>query len=255
MPLALLADNILPQEPVRQRVLSLLFALRYLLAIRPEFNTQMLGIVNRAISAHLIRKAGLTRANAATGAVTPIQRFGSALNLNVHFHLLVLDGVYRRDGESRLVFVPVPSSSTEELKGLVQRIGRSLERSGLITRDIDNAYLAFDPSEEAPMNGLLGSSITYRVATGPREGRKVFTLPAEPDASRREVAESSGFSLHAGIAAKASQRDKIERLARLREMAASICRRRPGFRRFQPAPTVSLLTQWPRIRTIRSAFT
>ncbi len=67
------------------------------------------------------------------------------------------------------------------------------------------------------MHGLLGSSITYRIATGPREGQKVFTLqtlPAEPDAPRREVAESSGFSLHAGIAAKASQRDKVERLAR-----------------------------------------
>ncbi len=119
------------------------------------------------------------------------------------------------------MFVPVSSPSTEELKGLVQRIaeriGRSLERSGLIERDIDNAYLAFDPAEEAPNHGLLGSSITYRIATGPREGQKVFTLqtlPAEPDAPRPEVAESSGFSLHAGIAAKASQRDKIERLAR-----------------------------------------
>ena len=40
------------------------------------------------------------------------------------------------------------------------------------------------------------------------------TLPAEPDAPRSDVAESSGFSLHAGIAAKASQRDKVERLAR-----------------------------------------
>ena len=72
-------------------------------------------------------------------------------------------------------------------------------------------------AEEAPIHGLLGSSITYRIATGPREGQKVFTLqtlPAEPDAPRPEVAESSGFSLHAGIAAKASQRDKIERLAR-----------------------------------------
>jgi hypothetical protein len=155
-------------------------------------------------------------------AILPIcQRFGSALNLNVHFHLLALDGVYRREGEGRLVFVPVSSPSTEELKGLVQRIaeriGRSLERSGLIERDIDNAYLAFDPAEEAPNHGLLGSSITYRIATGSREGQMVFTLqtlPAEPDAPRPEVAESSGFSLHAGIAAKASQRDKIERLAR-----------------------------------------
>jgi hypothetical protein len=218
---ALLVDNILPQQPVRQWVLSLPFALRYLLATRPEVLTQVLGIVYRAISGHLIRKAGLTRASAVTGAVTLIQRFGSALNLNVHFHLLVLDGVYRREGEGRLRFVPVPAPSTEELKRLVQRIaeriGRSLERSGLITRDIENAYLAFDPSEEAAMHGLLGHSITYRIATGPREGQKVFTLqtlPAEPDAPRREVAESSGFSLHAGIAAKASQRDKVERLAR-----------------------------------------
>jgi hypothetical protein len=100
---------------------------------------------------------------------------------------------------------------------IAERIGRSLERSGPITRDIENAYLAFDPAEEAPINGLLGASITYRIATGPREGQKVFTLqtlPAEPEAPRREVAESSGFSLHAGIGAKASQRDKLEHLAR-----------------------------------------
>ena len=194
---------------------------RYLLATRPEVVTQVLGIVHRAISGHLTRKAGLTRASGVTGAVTLIQRFGSALNLNVHFHMLVLDGVYRREGEGKLRFVPLPAPSTEELQGLVQRIaeriGRSLERAGLITRDIENAYLTFDPGEEAPINSLLGASITYRIATGPREGQKVFTLqtlPAEPDEPRREVAASSGFSLHAGIAAKASQRDKLEHLAR-----------------------------------------
>jgi hypothetical protein len=139
----------------------------------------------------------------------------------VHFHLLVLDGVYRRSGEGRLVFVSVPAPSAGELQQLVQRIatriGRSLERAGLITRDIENAYLAFDPAEESPMHGLLGSSITYRIATGPREGQKVFTLqtlPPEPDTPRSAVAESSGFSLHAGLAAKVSQRDKLERLVR-----------------------------------------
>jgi hypothetical protein len=218
---ALLVDEVLPRQPVRQWVLSLPFALRYLLATRPEIVTQVLGIVYRAISGHLIRKAGLTRASGVTGAVTLIQRFGSALNLNVHFHMLVLDGVYRREGGGQLRFVPVPAPAPAELKGLVQRIaeriGRSLERSGLITRDIENAYLAFDPGEEVPINALLGASITYRIATGLREGQKVFTLqtlPAEPEAPRREVAESSGFSLHAGIAAKASLRDKLEHLAR-----------------------------------------
>jgi hypothetical protein len=124
--------------------------------------------------------------------------------------------------------VPVPAPSSAELKRLVQRIaeyiGRSLERSGLITRDIENAYLAFDPSEEAPINGLLGASITYRIATGPREGQKVFTLrtlPAEPDGPRREVAESSGFSLHAGIAAEGSQRGQAR-------APGALCRKAPG---------------------------
>ena len=81
---ALLVDEVLPRVPICQWVLSLPFALRYLLATRPEVITQTLGIVYRAISGHLIRKAGLTRTTAATGAVTLIQRFGSALNVDKH---------------------------------------------------------------------------------------------------------------------------------------------------------------------------
>src|SRR5690606_12458345 len=47
---ALLVDDVLPRQPVREWVLSLPFALRYLLATRPEVVTQVLGIVYRAIS-------------------------------------------------------------------------------------------------------------------------------------------------------------------------------------------------------------
>jgi hypothetical protein len=117
--------------------------------------------------------------------------------------------------------VPVPAPSPTELQRLVhtiaERIGRSLERAGLITRDIENAYLAFDPSEEAPIHALIGHSITYRIATGPREGQKVFTLqtlPPDPERSSAAVAEASGFSLHAGVSAKGAERDKLEHLAR-----------------------------------------
>ena len=42
----------------------------------------------RTIARYLIRQAALTRTRAATGAVTLIQRYGSALNLNIHFHML-----------------------------------------------------------------------------------------------------------------------------------------------------------------------
>jgi len=41
------------------------------------------GIVYRTLATHQIRKAGQTHESARTGAVTLIQRFGSALNLNM----------------------------------------------------------------------------------------------------------------------------------------------------------------------------
>ena len=53
----------------------------------------------RAIAIGLIQLAGLTRGSRArTGGVTLIQRFGSALNLNVHLHMIILDGVYTLEG-------------------------------------------------------------------------------------------------------------------------------------------------------------
>ena len=70
---------------MRQWVLSVPFALRYLFATDPAVMGQVLGIVYRAIASHLINAAGYRRATAQTGAVTLIQRFGRALNLNIHF--------------------------------------------------------------------------------------------------------------------------------------------------------------------------
>ena len=142
---ALLVDEVLPHEPIRQWVLSLPFQLRFLLASRPAITGQVLGIVYRVISTHLVKKAGYSTKTARTGAVTLIQRFGSALNLNIHFHMLFLDGVYvdRLDGSVRFRWVSSPT--TQELTQLTQtiarRIGRYLERQGLLERDAENSYL------------------------------------------------------------------------------------------------------------------
>jgi hypothetical protein len=54
---ALLADEVLPKKPLRQWVLSLPLALRFLLATDPRALTQVLGIVYRTISAHILKKA------------------------------------------------------------------------------------------------------------------------------------------------------------------------------------------------------
>jgi len=180
---ALLADEVLPAKPIRQWVLSLPFALRFMLATKPEAPTRVLGVVYRTISAHILNKARLTRASGATGAVTLIQRFGSALNLNVHLHMLVLDGAYLV-GTEPPVFRRTPRPSEAELKTLVERlaerIGRALERQGVLARDAENSYLELDPEAGGPMDDLLGHSITYRVAVGPRAGQKVFSLQTVP---------------------------------------------------------------------------
>ena len=59
---ALLVDEVLPHEPIRQWVLSFLFQLRFLFASRPELMGEALGIVYRAIASHLIKKAGYIKA-------------------------------------------------------------------------------------------------------------------------------------------------------------------------------------------------
>ena len=217
---ALLADEVLPSKPLRQWVLSLPFALRFLLATHPRALTQVLGIVYRTISADVLRKARLTRATGATGAVMLIQRFGSALNLNIHFHMLVLDGAYLSDTREP-AFRRIAPPSAAELQALVERlarrVGRSLERQGLLVRDTENEFLEFGSEAGGAMDDLIGHSITYRVAVGPRAGQKVFalqTVPAREAEPRPGVAQYAGFSLHAGIGVEADQRAKLERLAR-----------------------------------------
>ena len=55
---ALLADEVLPERPLRQWVLSLPHALRFLLATDPDALTLVLGVVYRTISRYLINQAG-----------------------------------------------------------------------------------------------------------------------------------------------------------------------------------------------------
>ena len=112
---ALLVDDVFPREPIRQWVLSFPFQLRFLFASYPDLMGKVLGIVYRTLAAHIIHKAGFTKSTAHTGAVTLIQRFGSALNLNLHFHILYLDGVYAEDAYGKIRFHRIKAPTAEEL--------------------------------------------------------------------------------------------------------------------------------------------
>jgi len=226
---ALLADEVFPDVPLRQRVISFPFPLRYLFAAHPQAMGKVLGIVYRAISTHLIHKAGYRLRDSATGAVTLIQRFGwygipAALNLNIHFHVLFLDGVYTYRDNRPPRFQRVKAPDKSELEDLVQliskRVGRCLEQQGLLEQDTESAWLDLDPAEDTDaMPQILGSSVFYRIAVGPQQGRKAFMIRTirpldRPDPGLEQVAKATGFSLHAGVSCERHERNKRERLCR-----------------------------------------
>ena len=90
--------------------------------------------------------------------------------MNIHFHMLFLDGVYVTTGE-RLIFRRVPPPTVVALENLVyvisKRVGGALERQGLLARDFENSFLTVDTPDGAGFDDLLGHSITYRIALGP----------------------------------------------------------------------------------------
>ena len=69
--------------------------------------------MHRAISTYIIQRAGFANKHAKTGAVTLIQRFGSALNLNIHFHMLFLEGALSEDklGNTKFTRIKAPTGN------------------------------------------------------------------------------------------------------------------------------------------------
>jgi Transposase zinc-binding domain/Putative transposase len=92
---ARLVDEVLPRVPVRQWVLGLPYRLRYLLAWDHSLARAVLGVYVRVFlgfQRHRARRYGIR--DGRSGSVTVIQRFGGGLNLNVHYHTLLFDGVF-----------------------------------------------------------------------------------------------------------------------------------------------------------------
>ena len=73
-------------------------------------------------------------ADARCGSVTFVQRFGSALNLNPHFHVLMLDGVYVSSEEGATPeFVPAPPLGDGDVQRIAaHRLVRLLQQRGIL---------------------------------------------------------------------------------------------------------------------------
>ena len=191
-----LIDHVLPRAPVRQWVLSLPFELRYRLAWDHRLCRAVLAVYTRALQGFYRRRASAPgHRDGRTGTVTVIQRFGGALNLNVHFHTLALDGVFVREPDGLLSFAAAKAPTDEEVEallGLVRgRVVRLLVRRGLLSNEPAEDL---DEQEAPPLRALYAASVRQRVATGRRAGARVLRLgdasTTNPPSSRSSLRPS-----------------------------------------------------------------
>ncbi len=178
------------------------------------------------------------------GAVTVIQRFGGALNLNIHFHSLLPDGVFVRDEVlGRVVFVRVPAPTNEDVETLVEtvafRVQRWLARRGHGDEpdaepepDLDDAGLA-----------MQAASVAGRAAFGLRAGRRaqrIRTVRGRTFELPPRCAAIDGFTVHAGVVVGGHDPEAIERLCRY------VCRPALAKGRIEEAPGGGVVLRFKR---------
>lgn len=219
-----LVDAVLPRLPVRQWVLTVPYRLRYRLAWNHGLSRAVLRVYTRVlldVYARGARARGVPGGR--TGSVTVMQRAGSGLNANLHFHTLVLDGVFSDGAGGALAFHPAPAPSDPGVAAALAMVRHRVQRL-LVRRGLEPADDATGPadrlSDESPvLAGIVGASVQGRVALGPRAGARVRRLGQEPDAAAvtsrgPRQAHLEGFDLHANVWVPANDRAGLERLCR-----------------------------------------
>jgi hypothetical protein len=215
-----LVDSVIPYIPTRQWVLSLPTPLRYLMAYDSKACNFVLSAFTSAISSFLALKAKKqfslsSAAQAHAGSVTFIQRFGSAMNLNVHFHTLSTDGVFVEDDAGKIQFQQLPAPTQAEIMQVTERIACKVQR--WLKKRLEDCS-GDELSEKEPLlSACYAASIKYYSAIGERAGRPLMRVLCEPVRgyeSSREERSVAGFNLHASTAIGAEDRVGLEQLLR-----------------------------------------
>ena len=129
--------------------------------------------LRHVITRQLPGQAGVKADEADSVAVTLMQRFGSAANLNIHLHCLVLDGVYRRSADGTPEFVEVPAPTAEAvLHKIITRTTQAAHPSGVLVEVEGSTYLAGndgDSDAARVLRPLQAAACAYRIAFGPTQ--------------------------------------------------------------------------------------
>jgi len=228
-----LVTQVMPWVPTRQWVVSVPIPLRYWMASSQALTATVHTIIRTTIGHYDVNQTvtrGVPRDKVQPGSVTFIQRFGSAINLHVHYHVVFLEGVYLdRTAQGRTPrFLPGEPPTDTDIADVVQkssrRVIRKLRQLGYLEAGIDAAVATgYDPLvDDAPeLARTMAASVQQRIAFGERAGQQVRRIGSgfgvegeQPTRSGARCASVHGFSLHANTQVPAHRRDQLERLLR-----------------------------------------
>ena len=185
-----LVDELLPLVPVRQFVITFPVQLRLWMARSKSLCAKVCEKVCAELTAHLQHASGIK--NGLSGLVVFIQRFGSAANLNIHFHVIALDGVYEKKSTGRLKFYHAQAPSNETIQNLVSNI--ATKTNNLLIRKkylekvedmvlVGNTEEIFNESGQHSHEDVhlpaQAASVAHRIAFGPNTGQPVRRLKSQ----------------------------------------------------------------------------
>jgi len=177
-----LVEQVIPWVPTRPWVVSVPIPLRAWMASSPDLTAPLPTSMRTTLSQYYVNQAvthGVPRERGQPGAVTFRQRFGSALNVNVHDHFIFLEGVSldRADqGRTPRLLTGEPPTDTDiadVLQTISQRVMRTLRQRGSLEAGLDVAVAAgYDPLvDDAPaLARTMAASVPQRLTCGERAG-------------------------------------------------------------------------------------
>ena len=182
-----------------QWVLSFPKWVRFHLACNARLATRARQLFVRAVFAHLRRTArAADLARPLVGAVSFEQRFGSTLALNLHYHVVVADGVFVATGrDDALAFHRLPPPTDAEVTRLVARVAAKV--LALLTRSTTDEVAQEDDSLIAERHVAAVGRIAVPPAT-------------EPHITKPRCAFWNGFSMHADVRIHENDRLALARL-------------------------------------------
>ena len=196
-------DHVFPRVPVRQWVLSLPKRLRYFLHHNPKVTSKVLRIFLDEIRKQLIQHYAQSEVPLGyqtdsdnpvkIGGVSFIHRFGSSLNAHLHFHCVIIEGLFVKDSDSRITFHKLSTLIEEDIQAVQERVRlrvlKSFKRSGFEDHDVENMKT---------WNGGGGFSVngTARIHENDREGlERLLRYCARPPFALERIKQQPDGSL------------------------------------------------------------